>query len=75
MSDDGLQQARTKMAEAGVDPVAIDVFSHYYRMVESGETGMIPESEIEPVDMPALADVDLPDPVPTDGLAGPWSSS
>ena len=24
MSDEGLQQARTKMAEAGVDPVAID---------------------------------------------------
>src|SRR5512141_112423 len=69
MSDEGLQQARTKMADAGVDQVAIDVFAHYYRMVESGETGMIPESSIEPVDIPALADVDLPDPAPTDGLA------
>ena len=49
------------MEEAGVDPVAIDVFAHYYRLVESGETGMIPESTIEPVDMPALADVDLPE--------------
>ena len=44
------------MTEAGVDPVAIDVFAHYYRLVESGETGMIPESTIEPVDIPALAD-------------------
>jgi UTP--glucose-1-phosphate uridylyltransferase len=70
MSDSGLEQARAKMSEAGVDPGAIDVFSHYYRMVESGETGMIPESTIEPVDIPALDDVDLPDPVPTDGLAG-----
>lgn len=70
MSDSGLEQARAKMTEAGVDPGAIDVFSHYYRMVESGETGMIPESTIEPVDMPALGDVDLPEPVPTDGLAG-----
>jgi len=70
MSDRGLEQARTKMAAAGVDQGAIDVFSHYYRMVESGETGMIPESTIEPVDIPALDDVDLPDPVPTDGLAG-----
>ena len=70
MSDEGLEQARTKMAEAGVDPVAIDVFEHYYRMVESGETGMVPESSIEPVDIPALADADLPSPVPTDGLAG-----
>jgi UTP--glucose-1-phosphate uridylyltransferase len=58
------------MADEGVAPGAIEVFSHYYRMVESGETGMIPESTIEPVDMPALADVDLPEPVPTEGLAG-----
>src|SRR6478672_1273781 len=58
MSDEGLRQAREKMAEAGVDPTAIDVFEHYYRMVESGETGMIPESTIEPVDIPALADVE-----------------
>jgi UTP--glucose-1-phosphate uridylyltransferase len=69
MSDEGLQQARTKMEQAGVDPVAIDVLAHYYRLVESGETGMIPESTIEPVDMPALADVGVPDPAPTDGLA------
>jgi UTP--glucose-1-phosphate uridylyltransferase len=70
MSDQGLQQARDKMAAAGVDPVAIEVFSHYYRLVESGETGMIPESEIEPVDMPALAEVELPEPTPIEGLAG-----
>jgi len=70
MSDEGLRQSRAKMEEAGVDPVAVEVFSHYYRLVESGETGMIPESSIEPVDMPALADVDLPSPVPTEGLAG-----
>jgi UTP--glucose-1-phosphate uridylyltransferase len=68
MSDEGLRQARAKMADAGVDPVAIDVFEHYYRLVESGETGMIPESTIEPVDIPALADAGLPSPVPTDGL-------
>src|SRR3954453_3301815 len=70
MSDEGLQQARAKMEKAGVDPVAIEVFSHYYRLVESGETGMVPESTIEPVDMPALGDVDLPSPTPTEGLAG-----
>ncbi len=70
MSDQGLERARAKMSEAGVDPGAIDVFSHYYRMVESGETGMIPESTIEPIDIPALDDVDLPEPVPTDGLGG-----
>ena len=42
MSDEGLAQAREKMAQAGVDPVAIEVFAHYYRLVESGATGMIP---------------------------------
>ena len=69
MSDEGLQQARAKMEQAGVDPVAIEVFAHYYRLVESGETGMIPESSIEPVDIPALADADL-DPDSHEGLAG-----
>src|SRR5512144_527598 len=61
MSEQGLQQARAKMADAGVDPAAIDVFAHYYRLVESGETGMVPESSIEPLGMEALADVDVPD--------------
>jgi UTP--glucose-1-phosphate uridylyltransferase len=69
MSDEGLRQARAKMEQAGVDPVAIEVFAHYYRLVESGETGMIPESTIEPVDIPALADADL-DPASHEGLAG-----
>jgi UTP--glucose-1-phosphate uridylyltransferase len=69
MSDEGLQQARAKMERAGVDPVAIEVFAHYYRLVESGETGMIPESSIEPVDIPELAEADIA-PDATDGLAG-----
>jgi UTP--glucose-1-phosphate uridylyltransferase len=61
MSDEGLRQAREKMAAAGVDPVAIEVFAHYYRLVERGETGMVPESTIEPLDSAALADADVPD--------------
>jgi UTP--glucose-1-phosphate uridylyltransferase len=68
MSDQGLQQARDKMAAAGVDPTAIDVFAHYYRLVESGETGMVPESTIEPLDMEALADVEVPDDVARDAI-------
>ena len=63
MSDEGLRQARRKMEAAGVDPVAIDVFGHYYRLLESGETGMVPESTIEPLDMESLADVEVPDDV------------
>ncbi|MGH3445158.1 MAG: UTP--glucose-1-phosphate uridylyltransferase, partial [Nocardioidaceae bacterium] len=44
MSEQGLEQAREKMTEAGVDPAAIEVFAHYYRLLETGETGMVPES-------------------------------
>ncbi len=58
---DGLTQARDKMTAAGVDPVAIDVFAHYYRLIEHGETGMIPESSISPVQMPSLADAEVSD--------------
>jgi UTP--glucose-1-phosphate uridylyltransferase len=57
----GLNKARNKMAEAAVDPVAIETFAHYYRLLEHGETGMIPESAIEPVDMPRLDDVTVDD--------------
>jgi UTP--glucose-1-phosphate uridylyltransferase len=61
MSSTGLDLARTKMSEAGVDPVAIDTFAHYYRLLEHGETGLIPESSIEPLDMESLADVEVDD--------------
>ena len=49
------------MAAAGVDEVAIDTFAHYYRLLEHGETGMIPESTIDPVDMESLADLEVSD--------------
>jgi UTP--glucose-1-phosphate uridylyltransferase len=61
MGSAGLNRARDKMVAAGVDEVAIETFAHYYRLLEHGETGMIPESAIEPVDMPALADVEVSD--------------
>jgi UTP--glucose-1-phosphate uridylyltransferase len=49
------------MAAAGVHPLAIEVFAHHYRQLERGETGMIPESSIEPLEMPALADAEVDD--------------
>jgi UTP--glucose-1-phosphate uridylyltransferase len=61
MSDDGLALAREKMQAAGVDQTAIEVFAHYYRRLEAGETGMVPESAIEPMGMQALADLTVPD--------------
>ena len=57
MASPGLKIARAKMEQAGVDEVAIETFAHYYRLLEHGETGLIPESTIEPVDMESLADV------------------
>jgi UTP--glucose-1-phosphate uridylyltransferase len=59
MGSSGLNKARDKMAAAGVDEVAIDTFAHYFRLLEHGETGMIPESTIEPVDVEALRDVEV----------------
>ncbi|QCW51619.1 UTP--glucose-1-phosphate uridylyltransferase [Nocardioides dongxiaopingii] len=61
MGSPALKRARAKMADAGVDEVAIDTFSHYFRLLEHGETGMVPEATIDPVDMPSLADVEVDD--------------
>jgi UTP--glucose-1-phosphate uridylyltransferase len=61
MSSAGLERARTKMSDAGIDPVAIETFANYYRLLEHGETGMIPESSIEPVDSESLDDVEVDD--------------
>ncbi len=64
----GLDLARDKMRAAGVDEVAIDTFAHYYRLLEHGETGMIAESTIEPLDMEALADVEVADDVAAEAI-------
>jgi UTP--glucose-1-phosphate uridylyltransferase len=59
MSEDGLRQATEKMRAAGVAEVAIRVFSHYYRLLESGQQGTIREADIEPVgDLPHLEHLD-----------------
>lgn len=64
----GLENAREKMAAAGVDPVAIDNFAHYYRLLEHGETGMIPEASIDPVDIESLADAEVEESVAADAV-------
>ena len=68
MGSAGLDMARAKMVDAGVDPVAIETFAHYYRLLEHGETGLIAESSIEPVDIPRLADVEVAPDVASDAL-------
>ncbi len=50
MSDSGRDQAIEKMRADGAPTVAIDTFAHYYDQLARGETGSVPESEIEPVE-------------------------
>jgi UTP--glucose-1-phosphate uridylyltransferase len=52
---DGLEASTEKMRREGLPEPFIDTFRHYYRQLAEGETGMLPESEIEPVgDVQAL---------------------
>jgi UTP--glucose-1-phosphate uridylyltransferase len=60
MSEQGLRASVEKMEAEGLPQAAIDTFRHYYEQLESGETGMLPESEIEPVEEVASLD-DLTD--------------
>jgi UTP--glucose-1-phosphate uridylyltransferase len=49
VSDEGLRASIEKMRQEGVADAAISNFEHYYRQLEAGETGLMPESSIEPV--------------------------
>ncbi len=60
MTDEQLRAATAKMRDEGVADVAIDTFAHYFELLRAGETGVLAESEIEPV--AELPDADeLPD--------------
>ena len=60
---DGLQASIEKMRREGIPDAAIDTFEHYYEQLRGGETGMLPESEIEPVeDVQDLDDLPEGDP-------------
>src|SRR4051812_30559018 len=50
MSADGLKASVEKMEAERIPRAAIDTFRHYYEQLESGETGMLPEDSIEPVE-------------------------
>jgi UTP--glucose-1-phosphate uridylyltransferase len=64
MSEEGLRASIEKMEREGVPEAAVKTFRHYYEQLEGGETGMIPESAIDPVtDLPdadALPEDDAP---------------
>src|SRR5919109_467555 len=50
MSEEGLRASEEKMRAAGVPEVAVATFRHYYRQLEAGASGMLPEKELEPVE-------------------------
>lgn len=58
------------MRDAGVHPTAIDVFTHYYGLLETGETGIVSEADIEPLTDPVkIRDVDPDEEAGRDALA------
>ena len=60
MASSGLDASVEKMRAEGVPDAAIDTFAHYYEELQAGASGLLPESEIEPVgEVPDLSD--LPD--------------
>lgn len=55
MSDKGLRRALEAMRTRGLHGAALATFEHYYRQVEAGAQGLVPESTIEPLwDIPQL---------------------
>ncbi|QAY64562.1 UTP--glucose-1-phosphate uridylyltransferase [Xylanimonas allomyrinae] len=56
MSAIGLVQAREKMRGAGVAPAAVETFTRFYRLLESGVSGLIREEDVEPLPQLARAD-------------------
>jgi UTP--glucose-1-phosphate uridylyltransferase len=62
MVNDGLQAAKEKMQAEGVPDAAIATFEHYYEQLVAGESGMLPDDELEQLeDIPEAED--LPDEV------------
>jgi UTP--glucose-1-phosphate uridylyltransferase len=65
---DGLTQSVEKMRAEGLPDEAVRTFEHYYRQLAAGETGLLPESEIEPVESVPDSE-ELPDADAADALA------
>src|SRR6476620_6912466 len=62
--NDGPGACVEKRREAALAEVAIATFAEYYRRLEAGETGLIAETEIEPVhDLPDITEIAAEAPV------------
>ncbi len=55
---EGFGPFRTKMEGAGLAPIAIDTFAHYFDLLRKGETGLLTQADIAPVEkVPAYEDL------------------
>jgi UTP--glucose-1-phosphate uridylyltransferase len=55
--------ATDKMRREGLPEIAIDTFEHYERLLREGDTGTLPEAELEPLDdVPSIDDLPEADP-------------
>ena len=67
MVNEGLKACEEKMRDAGVPDAAIATFAHYYKQLESGETGMLPDADLDQLsDVPSYDD--LPDEADAEAL-------
>ncbi|SFK19996.1 UTP--glucose-1-phosphate uridylyltransferase [Cellulomonas sp. KH9] len=66
----GLDLAQQKMRDAGVPAAAVDVFTRFHGLLESGSTGIVRESDVDPLtDVPHLDDLEVDDAAAADALA------
>ena len=66
----GLALAQQKMRDGGVAATAVDVFTRFYGLLESGSTGLVREADVEPlVDVPHLDDLRIDDAAGAEALA------
>jgi UTP--glucose-1-phosphate uridylyltransferase len=58
MVNEGLKACEEKMRAADVPDAAIATFAHYYEQLESGETGMLPDADLDQLsDVPSYDDL------------------
>jgi UTP--glucose-1-phosphate uridylyltransferase len=60
-----VSEATDKMRREGLPEIAIDTFAHYEQLLREGDTGTLPESELEPLEDVQGSD-DLPEGDPAD---------
>ena len=58
-----MSAATDKMRREGLPEIAVDTFEHYEQLLREGDTGTLPEAELEPLDdVPSIEDLPEADP-------------